>query len=841
MIAAFGLENPSLPVLAGLAAILLTLWIATRSKHSASADVDAPSTDSSARVPFVFALLACVALFLLYMSRTPLAQALSLFVAGIAVWRLSRDSYARRAGALSPRDAKRCAHARTVAWIALLLIVGGPGWNWLDVQWEKPVAVVVSDQTQSMSIVDPGAGETRAARANRALSASGASLRQIAERYDLRFLALADVPHDAPSAAIQPTAPITPLAITLRQAAQMRGSDSAPPAAIVLISDGAENAGEPQVVRDAAAELSAQRTALLAAGAGLPPGKAPSLFLDPLLLPSKISPRELLQVPVTLRAAGCDGRKIHLEARWTDGPPASQTELTASSGVDMLPHVFSLKPPGPGVQTLTVRAVLPAELGGGIAERSAVVDVRDDRIRVLWLGSGPRQESAFALRALRGDARFEADPVFVGAGSSDSSDLPAWKLYDVIILDDIPAARLDRNAIDSLISAVTNDGVGLLLAGGAEFFHNGLFSESELRDVSPTAFVRTAPRELTTQFVPTEEGLRHAILLSDHDAAAGAELAAARWRNLPALVGGVRLGQPKPLAVVLATDGQKHPVLAVQEVGRGRCAAAGWAGTWPIALASDEGLSAHRLLWRQLVAWLANRKPNAWVSADQARYSAAALQRGRQSISIRAGVAGIPDQAWRQKIAAAKFTLQLRRKGTATQSAPTTPSVVPSVWTIPMQRRGEEAVAELPRDLKLTDWIAASEFELELTVTPSETSASPKPAPGDDASESKPADANLSARTSFRVESVELEFREPTANLALLHEAADLTADHGGRFVEIDALPELLRDLAAQDRRQRIERPQRYGAIEHTGGWLWLIAVGALAYEWSLRRRAGRA
>lgn len=838
MIAAFGLDNPSLPILVGLLAVALVLWFAARPSPALESGVEITVGRANLlRHPAAFAALICGALFLLYASHTPLAEALVLMVAGIAAYRLSLDTYVGRAGALSPKDARRCALARTVAWIALILIVAGPGWNWFDVEWEKPVAVIISDQSQSMSIVDPGAGETRAARANRALSASGAALRQLAERYDLRFLALSDVPHDASDAQVNPGAPITPLAITLRQAAQMRGSDSAAPAAVVLISDGAENAGEPQVVRDAATELAAQRTALLAAGAGLPPGKAPSLFLDPLLLPARISPREQLSVPVTLRAAGCDGRKIHVEARWSDAAVAAQVEVPIEHGPAPVRHDFSLKPPEAGVQTITVRAVLPAELGGGVAERSAVVDVRDDRIHVLWLGSGPRQEAAFALRALRGDPQFEIDPRFAGAGAgrADAADLPAWKLYDVVILDDVPAARLDRNALDALVTAVTEDGVGLLLSGGAALFHNGFFSESDLRDVSPTAFVRNAPRELTTPFVPTEAGLRHPVLISSHDGEADLALAAGRWKNLPALVGGVRLGAPKPLAVVLAEDGQNHALLAVHDAGRGRCAAAGWAGTWPIALASDDGLAAHRLLWRQLVSWLANRKPAAWVSVDQPRYSAAALQRGRLQVAIRAGVAGIPDEAWRRRVAAARFTLEMRRKLPASQSAPSTAASGGATWTIPMQRRGDEAFAELPRDLRLTDWIAAAEFELNLTISPPDVPTSAG------STADRTALAGLTARTSFRVESVELEFREPTANLALLREAAELTAEHGGRFVEIDALPELLRDLAANDRRQRIERPQRYAAVDHLSGWLWGIAVGALAYEWSLRRRAGQA
>lgn len=837
MIAAFVLEGSSLLAFAGVVAAGMLVFLALRGPAADAGPGAKAAPAPRPRQTLIFVTIMLVGLLLLLAARTPLADALLLAVVALGAVRLSSELYARGGAALSPRNRARCRSARCVAWLALLLIIARPDWGWTDTLWEKPVAVIVADQSQSMSIVDPGLTASRAVRANRALAAARDELARLHELYDVRVLHLTDAPHAAEDALIQPAAPLTPLARALRQAAQARATDSTAPAAIILISDGAENAAEPQAVREAASELAAQRTALLAAGAGLPPGKAPSLALEPLHLPARISPRDRLQAPIAVRALGCDGRAVRLDALWNDNARADSVELRAAQGDALLRHEFSLAPPGAGVHTLTIRATLPAELGGGVAERSTIIDVRDERIRVLWLGAGPRQEFAFAQRALRGDARFEIESLFLPADRNADAEraLPAWEQFDVVILDDVPGPRIERAAIDALADALTSAGVGLLLAGGAELFHQGYFSESALRDLAPMEFVRAAPKDAPVRFVPTEEGLRHAVLIAPPDSPAtppGDD--AARWKNLPPLLGGVRLGAPKPLAIVLAADEAGHPLLVAHDAGRGRCAALGWGGSWPIALGSDDGFAAHRRLWRQLIAWLANRKPTPWLSVDQPRYAAAALQRGQQKVAIRAGVAGIPDEAWRRRIAAAKFTLELRRRPATTQSAPTTaPAALTPSWTIPLHQRGEDALAELPRDLATADWLAAGEFELSLNI------ALPPPAsrPAAPAADEPP----LTARTAFRVESIELEFREPTANLELLREAAQRTAEHGGRFAQIDELPSLIHDLAARDRRQRIERAQRYGLVERHAAWLWLIAAAALCVEWALRRRAGMA
>ncbi|MCH7808083.1 MAG: hypothetical protein IIB60_02560 [Planctomycetes bacterium] len=82
----------------------------------------------------------------------------------------------------------------------------------------------------------------------------------------------------------------------------------------------------------------------------------------------------------------------------------------------------------------------------------------------------------------------------------------------------------------------------------------------------------------------------------------------------------------------------------------------------------------------------------------------------------------------------------------------------------------------------------------------------------------------LEANSRFTVARFDLEFKTPTANLALLREAAEATAEQGGRFVRIEALGELLAELARVDRRTKVERPMLYDPVDRAR-WFWLTMM----------------
>ena len=865
MLAAFGLKEPAFVALA-LAVLTGTGLLARTLRQQTGSGRRAAMWRAGAGG---LAGLLLGALFVA--AGTAGAHALLILLAVGASALLSVESYRRHASKLGRARLAICVAARVGAWSAALLVIGRPAWNWVIVRWEKPSVAVLLDQSQSLGIADSPEPDapTRAALVNRALDAARPEIGRLEELYDVRLFGFGARCEPLGDWEVRPHAPLSALASALRQAGQVRSACGEPPAAVVLVSDGAENAVSARVVREVAGELAAQRTALLAIGAGPAAELTPAVVLDPLTVPARIGSRDRLRVPVTAHVSGCGGRMLSLALLWGDAP-AAERELQIDGPAQQVRTEFEVQPPGVGLHRLTVRVTLPADLGGARCETSAVVDVRDDRIRVLLLDLQPRNEMAFALRAIAGDPRFDvAYRLLMGQGAgapagpqsllSDASGALRWPEYHVVILGNVPAQGLPAQGLAALADAVRDRGVGLLLAGGRDFYHDRDDVRSDLADVVPVAFGKARPPDsYRPRARPTEPGCRHPVLAG---LAAGAESAEARlWENLPELPGAARFGQPKPLATVLLAGPEGEPLLAGLDVGRGRVLAAAWDATWPWALASEQGWALHGKLWRQMALWLANRRPEAWVVTDRSTYVGAALLGGQQTLQIRAGLSGADAFAAVAAPTERKARLELRlvrvapdpissppsqlRISAEPQSPGTQPTTGPTglpearAWDIPLKRSGGEWRAELPRDLATHAWLTSGSYELLFVVEQVPATGPGAPAPAADADK---AGLVLSARTGFTVTATDLELLEPTANLALLRDAAALTEPVGGGYVPLEQLPEALRRLAAQDRRRRVEQPVVYDLCAR---WPWLLfglIVGALTVEWMVRKRAGMA
>ncbi len=797
---------------------------------------------------------------MLVLARTSVAHALLLVFSLAAALALSVESYHRRRTKLSAGRTTLCVLARVAAWVVVLLMIGRPRWDWVIVEWEEPLLTVLLDQSKSMSITDRESpeGQPREVLAGRAIAGARPWIERLDRLYEVRTFGVGTQCERLDDWSIRPRTPVSAIAAALRHAGQSRSAHGEPPVAVLLVSDGAENAVSPRVVREVAAELAAQRTAMLAVGVGPAAELTPAVLLDPLVVPARIGSRDRMRVPVAAYVTGCAGHAVQVALLWGD-QPADERQLPIEQAAQRLATEFELRPPGVGLHRLTARVTLPADLGAESSETSIIVDVRDDRIGVLMLEGQPRNELAFAKRAVAGDPRFELTQRLLLGGTSPRAampgTLPRWADFDVVILGNVPARQLGSDALLDLADAVRQRGVGLLLVGGRDFYHEDDYARSELQDVSPVSFARARPPDdYHPRFQPTEIGRRHPVLLGVGAGAApvaGQDQAAEIWERLPPLGGAARFGEPKPLAAVLATDPSGRPLLAALDVGRGRSIAAAWDSSWPWALSSDRGRAIHAKLWRQMVVWLANRRPVAWIVTDRSSYIRAALAGQRQRVQIRAGLSGIEPPSDRGRPAEFTASLQLRLVQAAADRQPALPgeepgdavasrpasAAVPRDWSIPLRRHGDEWRAELPQDLQMQAWLTSGVYELVFVVEQTARGESPVGAlpkePGDGER------VTLAARTGFAVIATDLELLEPTANLALMREAATRTESVGGGYYAIDELADAVRRLAEDDRRRRIERPAAYDLLGRQPCLLLALATGALALEWVMRKRGG--
>ncbi len=732
------------------------------------------------------------------------------FAAGAALARAraERDAAVVPTGSAQPThaDARTARKAvitlRTLAWLCVLFLVGRPACDRTVTEWDRPLLVVLLDQSESMGLTDEAlpaaAGRSRADRANAAFAAAAPLRARLHELYDVRVLVVGNAATaSADDWLITPTAPLTPLADTLRTAATLRSGSGQPPVAVLVVSDGADNVADPAALPAAAEALAALGTPLHALGVGPAPGSQPLIDVSPLAVPARIGLRDKLRVTVNARVSGYPGRTANITLIWDDALAATN-DVTLPTDPAPLAAVLTVDPPGPGVHRLSARVSVDDDS----VTASALVEVVVERARVVFVERSPSPDFAFALRALPAEADFEAERRLLGTPGAERLTA-ACASADVVVLGR-PTDDLTFADYADLLDAVTQRGVGVFLAGGRDLLGGQNPRSAPLATLLPAEPPRE--RRLSPNLVrvtPTTAGRRHPLFTGPTP-----ETAPEPWPELPPLTAAPLFGSPKPAAVVLAADEHNRPLLLAQDLGRGRVMAAAWEELWPWALASDAGHELHTRFWRQAAAWLANRRPTAWLVTDQPRYTSAALTGGRRRVRIRAGLSAppetdVPDRGLPPR-------LNLRTPGTELDT------------DVPLRPDGNAWIAELPLR---GEPLPAGTYELRFTVPLSAAGA----APADE----------LTAATRFEVVAVSPEFQPPTADLAMLAAAANGTRAVGGSYRPVERLPEVLRDLTRADRRRRLERTVRteWVASDPWGLLGWLTTL--LAAEWVVRRRCG--
>lgn len=719
--------------------------------------------------------------------------------------------------------------ARVLAGVLALAVIGRPVWEWSIEETRKPKLIVVLDDSRSMDVADmpseKGALVRRVEAVKREVSGSGVELARLDDLYEVRFLRFStlsekDVSGDAEAKwTIDPRVEVSPLAAALRKAGATVDADNQKPAAIVVMTDGAETVESDAAVGQAAGTFERAGIALHAVGCAPPLVESRLVELSPLDVPSQVTSHERVVGVLTGRIRGLKGGVGALELKWN-------TETTSSSRLEVgtddmeVRHAFDVAAPWPGLHRLT--ATLTVRHGSTGEERSevqAIVEVTEGRVRVLLLDGAPRTETAFVARALEGDPRFEVTrrylprtPELVATG--ETADAEYWSGIDVVVWGLVPRWRMKVSVLERLRDEVLERGVGLLLAGGEDMFAGGAFAGTPMEELSPAGFPARSAREarrvgITTRFTPTDAGLRHAALRLSESPEKDRE----SWSKIAALGHATALRELSPLSTVLATDGGGRVIMAAHEAGAGRCIAVGWESTWSWALGSDEGLAMHRTVWRQMAQWLANRRPRAWVLTEESTYVWEALRNGGRTVRIRAGVTGMKEQEIASRGtgvgATSKPASALAPGGARMEIAG--PDGTTSVVTPTALKEGWEAEFQPPEK---------GEYRVTFGVEGGEA-------------------GRLTAATTFRVEEENLELRRPTAKLELLRSAALATAERGGSYVHISEFKELIRRLLATDRRQRVERRERYDVVDGHR-WSALAAIAALfCVEWVIRKRAG--
>src|SRR5258705_6013371 len=362
-----------------------------------------------------------------------------------------------------------------------------------------------------------------------------------------------------------------------------------PVAGIVLVTDGADTTEGS--LTNTLLNLKAEKLPVFTVGVGS--AKLPrDIQIDRVSTPRTVLKGASLLVDAVITQSGYSGQTVTLDVEDdgrivgsqkvqfpVDGSPAAvRVRATASES-------------GPRVFTFQV-APQQGEVVTQNNQRDTLVEVRDERERVLYFEGEPRSEMKFINRAVADDKNLQivtlqrtADNKFLRLGVDPANvdellgGFPKTRdelfAFKGLILGSIEAAAFSADQLQMIADFVDRRGGGLLMLGGARSFSEGGYGGTAVADALPLLIdPKTRASEPTTfariKVLPTRAGQAHAVT----QIAGTEEASAARWPELPQVTSINETLPLKPAATVLlnGTDERSRtvPMLLWQPYGRGK-------------------------------------------------------------------------------------------------------------------------------------------------------------------------------------------------------------------------------------------------------------------------------
>lgn len=736
-------------------------------------------------------------------SRLPVEVRLLLLACAAALaWYL----YRRARGSLPPRTRNLLTVLRGAALLALLLMVLGPVIRLPRMKGGETYVALLLDASGSMSVEDAARGGSRFDAARLALLGSDGKgeglVPALKDRCGLRVFSFAEgARRTTDLTALKAEGEKTNLFRALRDVDQeLRG---VPLAAVVAFTDGGHNT--PGVPQDMARAFKSRGVKLLTVGYGRPnPPK--DYEVVQVEVPRTVRRNTSVDAFTTVR---CTGFSEPFTAYLRNGEAILSTmEVRPEAGKDMYRVRFRFYPDQAGAMKYNV-FIKPGE-GERLTENNLkefLVDVKEERLPVLYVEGSPRAEFRFIRRALFRDPDFRIVSIlrtghgrYYVQGADDMPELqqgyPKTKeqlfKFEAVIFGDIEVAFFTKEQLEMTEAFVKERGGGFAMLGGVNAFNLGGYLKTPIETLLPVHMEGPEASYSFDRFkmqVP-DAALAHPILHQDDEVEQNKKI----WRNVPELQGHNRFKGAKTGAQVLALDPLgKYPILAVQNYGRGRTAAFATGGSWYWRMSVTTDVEIQEKFWRQLVRWLAvGSKEKVAVSLDRDIYS-----KGEQAF-IRATVLGPSLEAIND-------------------------ATVRATVTDPFGN-----VEDLEMQWVLTqDGVYQGKYETrehgDHRVTVHVEIPSLKP---------------IDVGTSFAVTRPFLEFNQAGQKEGLLREMAELT---GGRYYTEEEAGALAGDV-----KKLLEQGLRSGTyIEEKDLWdapiLFVLLLALLGAEWSLRRHSGLA
>ncbi len=590
-----------------------------------------------------------------------------------------------------------------------------------------------------------------------------------------------------------------------------------PVSGVVVVTDGADNADEP--LAETLLELQAAGLPVHTIGLGSE-RIAPDVELRRVELPRRALRGTTMVADVIVSHAGLAGQTVRLDVE-DDGRivGTQQVELSVDGEVPVQLQ-FTLEESGPRRLTFAVESVE----GEAVSEnnrREALLDVGDDRKKVLYFEGEIRPEIGFTLKAVKDDENLQivaltrtATEKFFRQNVDGPDELPQGfpttreELYQYsgIILGSVEASFFTHDQLQMLADFVGQRGGGLLVLGGQRALAEGGYAGTPLADALPVVLDPSsgpAFLEVTPELTPA--GRRHPAIRLTGDPTTSAD----RWASLPALSSVNNVTDVKPGAVSLLSaipvDGSEPRVmLAFQRYGRGTSVVFNVQDAWLWQMHADIPLEdqTHETLWRQVLRWLIHDAPGR-ARLDLVE-DAAALN---EPMTIRAEI----EDARHLRVNGAEVT--------ASVTGPSgVPQAVPLEWTV--ERDGEYEGRFVPDEPGL----------YEVSVTATSRGGDAPGLVGEGLASTGVAGDSVSGSGYFRAGPQEREQFGAGRRTELLQRISDET---GGRFYSYADAGLLSEEIQYTESGDTL--------FEEHPLWdmpvLFLLLAGLLTTEWIYRRR----
>jgi uncharacterized membrane protein len=526
---------------------------------------------------------------------------------GISIWRRQPGLGVARATALGA--------LQTALLAALLVLAWRPALVTQTLRPQENTVAVLLDTSGSMLY---GEQESRLQQAVDSLTQN--ALPALESSFVVNLFSFAGDLVELPSLEQVPApGPVTHIGDALLNV--LRGAQSGAIAAVVLVTDGADNSNDFDAAK--IAEIASFGVPVHTVGVGEEtlPG---DLELDDVQLPSVGLPGSTVSAQVSIRHNGAT--LAQLKVYDGDAILASQAiQLPASTGVTT--RWVDIDVGAAGVRDLKFALdALPGEANVINNSRLRPMEVPEQRRHILYIEGEPRWEYKFIRRAIdenpavRVASLLKTTPnKFYRQGIESPDELvdgvPTEELdlfrYDALMIGSFEAAALSAGQQEMIREFVGRRGGSLLMLGGRRGLTDGGWGATSVAEVLPVrlpelegpSFVREPARAILTTAGRTSALTR---LAGDDEANEAA------WGGLPDLADFQTLGALKPGAETLLEaefGGRTEPLLVQQRYGLGHVYVLATGGTWRWQMQLPHEDQRHETFWRQLLQAAATTAP----------------------------------------------------------------------------------------------------------------------------------------------------------------------------------------------------------------------------------------